>query len=46
LKANDLVEVEQIVPISSRLVVNQAAYKTDRSRLASLIGAISQAVPR
>jgi ATP phosphoribosyltransferase len=46
LKANDLVEVEQIVPISSRLVVNQAAYKTGRSRLASLIGAISQAVPR
>ncbi len=46
LKANDLVEVEQIVPISSRLVVNQAAYKTGRSRLAALIGAISQAVPR
>jgi len=46
LKANDLVEVEQIVPISSRLVVNQAAYKTGRSRLASLIGAISHAVPR
>jgi ATP phosphoribosyltransferase len=44
LKANDLVEVEQIVPISSRLVVNQAAYKTGRDRLASLIGAFSQAV--
>ncbi|SPE19916.1 ATP phosphoribosyltransferase [Burkholderiales bacterium] len=46
LKANDLVEVEQIVPISSRLVVNQAAYKTKHSRLTMLIGAIAQAVSR
>src|SRR5512135_2784484 len=30
LKANNLVEVEEIMPISSRLVVNQAALKTKR----------------
>jgi len=46
LRANDLVEVEQIAAISSRLVVNQAAYKTRRANLAPLIDAISQAVPR
>jgi ATP phosphoribosyltransferase len=46
LKANGLVEVEQIAPISSRLVVNQAAYKTGRARLAALIGALAAAVPR
>jgi len=45
LKANGLVEVEQILPISSRLVVNQAAYKTGRDRLAALIGAFAAAVP-
>ena len=44
LRANNLVEVEQIAPISSRLVVNQAAYKTQRTRLASLIGALAKAV--
>lgn len=43
LKANDLVEVEQIAPISSRLVVNQAAYKTQRDRLAALAGAFAAA---
>jgi len=46
LRANHLVEVEQIAPISSRLVVNQAAYKTRRARLAALIEAIAMAVPR
>jgi ATP phosphoribosyltransferase len=46
LKANDLCEVEQIIAISSRLVVNQAAYKTSRARLADLIGAIGAAVQR
>lgn len=44
LRANDLVEVEQIVPISSRLVVNQAAYKTGRARLAPIIHALAGAV--
>jgi len=44
LKANGLVEVEQIAPITSRLVVNQAAYKTQRDRLAGLVGAFAAAV--
>jgi ATP phosphoribosyltransferase len=44
LKANNLREVEQIVPISSRLIVNQAAYKIGRPRLAALIAAIGGAV--
>jgi len=44
LIANNLVEVEQITPISSRLVVNQAAYKTGRDRLAPLVAAIGAAV--
>jgi ATP phosphoribosyltransferase len=33
LQANHLVEVEQIMEISSRLVVNQAALKLKRTRL-------------
>jgi ATP phosphoribosyltransferase len=44
LKANGLVEVEQIVPISSRLVINQAAYKLQRTRLAALSEAFAAAV--
>jgi len=44
LRANRLVEVEQIAPISSRLIVNQAAYKMRHQRLAELIGAIGKAV--
>src|SRR5882672_7141361 len=33
LRANQLVEVEQIAPISARLIVNQAALKTKRAAL-------------
>jgi len=44
LRANRLVEVEQIAPISSRLIVSQAAYKMRHERLADLIGAIEKAV--
>lgn len=44
LKANNLVEVEKIVDISSRLVVNPAALKTKREALASLIDAFEKAV--
>ena len=44
LRANRLVEVEQIAAISSRLIVNQAAYKLRHSRLAELIDAIGKAV--
>ena len=43
LKANNLVEVEEIMQISSRLVVNQAALKTKRDELAPLLAAFSGA---
>jgi ATP phosphoribosyltransferase len=43
LKANNLVPVEEILPISARLVVNQAALKTRRAELQPLIQAFAQA---
>ena len=43
LRANHLVPVEQIMPVSARLVVNQAALKTRRSELQPLIDAFSRA---
>jgi ATP phosphoribosyltransferase len=46
LKANHLVEVEQIMEISSRLVVNQAALKLKRETLRPLIEAFASAIPR
>jgi ATP phosphoribosyltransferase len=45
LKANQLVEVEQVMDISSRLVVNQAALKLKREPIRALIDAFAQAVP-
>lgn len=44
LKANNLVEVEQIMQISSRLVVNQAALKTKREPIRRIIDAFAAAV--
>jgi ATP phosphoribosyltransferase len=44
LKANHLVEVEEIMPISARLVVNQAALKLKREPLRRIIDAIAAAV--
>jgi ATP phosphoribosyltransferase len=44
LKANDLVEVEHIMEISSRLIVNQASLKTRASQLAPILSAFSRAV--
>jgi len=44
LRANNLVEVEEIAPISSRLIVNQAALKTRREELAPLIERLAAAV--
>jgi ATP phosphoribosyltransferase len=44
LKANNLVEVEEIMSISSRLVVNQAALKMKRELLQPVIAAIEAAV--
>lgn len=44
LKANNLVEVEKIIDISARLVVNPAALKLKREPLRSLIDAFEEAV--
>ncbi len=44
LKANNLVEVEEIMSISSRLVVNQAALKMKRELLQPVIAAIEKAI--
>ncbi len=44
LAANDLVEVETILPISSRLIVNQAAMKLKRETIAPLLVALERAV--
>ncbi|SHM22761.1 ATP phosphoribosyltransferase [Rhizobacter sp. OV335] len=44
LKANHLVEVEEIMQISSRLVVNQAALKLKREPLRQIIDAFSTAI--
>jgi ATP phosphoribosyltransferase len=43
LKANDLVAVEDIMPISSRLVVNRAALKTRHTQLQPLLDAFERA---
>ena len=44
LKANHLVEVERIMDISSRLVVNQAALKLKQAPIRALIDAFSSAI--
>ncbi len=43
LRANDLVPVEELFPISARLVVGQAALKTRRAELQPLIDAFAAA---
>jgi ATP phosphoribosyltransferase len=43
LKANNLVAVEEIMPVSARLIVNQAALKTRRALLQPLIEAFAKA---
>ncbi len=45
LKANHLVEVERIMDISSRLVVNQAALKLKRATIKPIIDAFAGATP-
>ena len=42
LKANALVEVEEIMPISARLVVNQAALKLEREPIRAIIDALAR----
>ena len=44
LKANDLVAVEEIMAISSRLVINQAALKLKRESIQPLLETFSKAV--
>ena len=44
LKANGLVEIEQIIDITSRLAVNRAAWKTQPEAINSWIGAFRKAV--
>ena len=43
LKANNLEAVEEIMPVSARLIVNQAALKTRRAQLQPLIEAFAKA---
>jgi ATP phosphoribosyltransferase len=43
LKANKLVEVEEVAPISARLIVNQSALKVRREELMPLIARIEDA---
>ncbi|WP_422088054.1 MULTISPECIES: ATP phosphoribosyltransferase [Variovorax] len=45
LKANHLVEVERIMDISARLVVNQAALKLKREPIRHIIDAFASAIP-
>ncbi|HEY6135083.1 MAG TPA: ATP phosphoribosyltransferase [Rubrivivax sp.] len=45
LRANHLVEVEKIIDISARLVVNQAALKLKRAPIRALIDAFEGATP-
>ena len=46
LKANQLVEVERIMDISARLVVNQAALKLQREPMRALIDALGAALEK
>mgnify|MGYP000349561971 CR=1 FL=1 len=45
LKANHLIEVERVMDISARLVVNQAALKLRREPIRRLIDALAAALP-
>jgi ATP phosphoribosyltransferase len=44
LKANQLVAVEEVAPVSARLIVNQAAYKLQRAAIQPLLDAFARAV--
>ena len=45
LRANNLVEVEEIMQISSRLIVNQASLKTRSALIRPLLAALAAAAP-
>ena len=44
LKANNLAEVEKILDVSSRLIINRAAQKTNAAQINSWVGAFKAAV--
>jgi ATP phosphoribosyltransferase len=44
LRANRLVEVEEILSISARLIVNQAALKTQPRKIGAILQAVGDAV--
>jgi ATP phosphoribosyltransferase len=46
LKANHLKAVEEIMPISARLVLNQAALKLKCKTIQPVLDAFSAAIPR
>jgi ATP phosphoribosyltransferase len=46
LKANDLIEVETIMPISSRLIANPAALKLKRETMKPLVDALAELCAR
>ena len=46
LKANHLVEVERIMDISARLVVNQAALKLKQESIRRIVDAFASAIPK
>ncbi|MCD6680295.1 MAG: ATP phosphoribosyltransferase [Burkholderiaceae bacterium] len=46
LRANQLAEVEEIMPISARLIVNQASLKTRSAQLEPLLAALARASQR
>lgn len=46
LKANKLIEIEKIADVSSRLIVNRAAYKTETSRMQPWLERFRAAVVR
>ena len=46
LRENGLVAVEEIMPVSARLIVNQAALKTKRAQLQPLVDAFARAAAR
>jgi ATP phosphoribosyltransferase len=45
LRANNLKAVEEIMPISSRLIINQAALKLKRQTIKPMLEAFSTAIP-
>jgi ATP phosphoribosyltransferase len=46
LKANNLIEVEKILDVSTRLIVNRSAYKTQKENVDSWINAFRSAIPK